>query len=188
MDSKEVENTNSTPRPEYRARLLGAAGALAAVLIGAAIVYLLVLPGSPLRRKLFHLECVPNLKGLREALVIYANDTGAVSYPNAQEWCDLLVHYYDAEGKEFVDKKLFVCKSALAKGDGGRCHYAINPNCKPNSPGDTVLLFETAGGWNQYGGREILTLENHKGEGCYVLFNDGRAQYVRANEIEKLKW
>jgi hypothetical protein len=35
-----------------------------------------------------------------------------------------------------------------------------------------VLLFETKGGWNQYGGPELLSTKNHKGDGCHVLIND----------------
>ena len=68
----------------------------------------------------------------------------------------------------------------------GRCHYAMNPNCYPNSPSDTVLLFETKDGWNQFGGKEILTKENHYGDGCNVLFNDGHCLFE--SNIEKLSW
>jgi len=186
MDNQEVENANSDPYPGYKVRLLRAAGALAAIILGAAVVYLVIFPSSPLGRKLFHLECVPNLKGLRKVLIIHSYDY--MSYPAAQKWCDLLADNYGTKGGKLFDEKLFVCKSALAEGDNGRCHYAINPNCKPNSPADTVLLFETKGGWNQYGGPEILTFQNHKGKGCYILLNDGRVQYVRPDEIDKLKW
>jgi len=64
----------------------------------------------------------------------------------------------------------------------------MNPNCEPNSPNDVVLLFETEGGWNQFGGQEMLTLENHKGKGCNILFNDGRVEFVKKRQIDELKW
>ena len=171
---------------EYRPRITRAVGLLVTVLVGALVVYLFVFPGSPLKRKLFHSECVANLKGLRKVLVVYSKDF--LVYPTAQKWCDLLVENYGTEGGQLFDEKVFVCKSASAKGDGGRCHYAINPNCRLNSPGDTVLLFETTGGWNQYGGAEILTLDNHGGKGCCVLFNDGRVGFVAAEEVGRLRW
>lgn len=39
----------------------------------------------------------------------------------------------------------------------------MNQNCKPESPPDTVLLFETKNSdWNLSGGQEFLTTENHK--------------------------
>ena len=51
-----------------------------------------------------------------------------------------------------------------------------------------VLLFETNGGWNQYGGPELLTTENHKGKGCNVLLNFGNVEFVKPTEFEKLNW
>lgn len=69
-----------------------------------------------------------------------------------------------------------------------RGHYGMNPNAEPNSPGDIVLLLETKAGWNQFGGPEILTTENHFGEGCSVLFNSGRVEWIKAKDIGKLKW
>jgi hypothetical protein len=53
---------------------------------------------------------------------------------------------------------------------------------------DVVLLFEAEGGWNQFGGPEILTTKNHKGKGCHVLFNNGSVKFVEPQEFEKLKW
>jgi len=50
------------------------------------------------------------------------------------------------------------------------------------------LLFETKKGWNQHGGRELLTLENHKGEGCNVLFNDKSVRFIKAEDVNELKW
>ena len=79
---------------------------------------------------------------------------------------------------------MFICPYA----GKGPCHYAINPNCKQSSPKDIVLLFETKGGWNQYGGPEILTFENHEGKGCNVLFNDGHTEFVTPELIGELKW
>jgi len=69
-----------------------------------------------------------------------------------------------------------------------RSDYAMNPNCEPNSPPGTVLLFETKGGWNQFGGPGLLTFENHGGKGCNILFNDGHVEFVRTKLFEELKW
>ena len=73
-------------------------------------------------------------------------------------------------------------------GGKGRCHYAMNPKCWPNSPPDTVLLFETKGGWNQFGGVESLAFENHKGKGCNILFNNGNIVFIKPEEVGNLKW
>jgi hypothetical protein len=116
---------------------------------------------------------------------MYANDFDG-KYSTADKWCDLLVKGHD--GVSYVKAEEFVCKSALRGGDKGRSHYAMNPNCEPNSPVDMVLLFETKWGWNQFGGSEILTFENHKGKGCNILFNNGRVEFVTPKEVGKLKW
>jgi hypothetical protein len=42
--------------------------------------------------------------------------------------------------------------------------------------------------WNQFGGPEILTTENHRGKGCNVLFNNGRVEFVKVKRLGELKW
>lgn len=42
--------------------------------------------------------------------------------------------------------------------------------------------------WNQVGGPEILTTENHKGKGCNILFNDGHVEFVKPERLGELKW
>ena len=109
-------------------------------------------------------------------------------YPDSKTWCDSL-HSFRIH---------LTCPSA----GEGKCHYAMNPNCDPNSPDDMVLLFETRAGWNQHGGPELFTFDNHKptrpapdvlshrdsGGGC-VLLNDGTVKFIRTEEeLHSLKW
>ncbi|MHC4300963.1 MAG: hypothetical protein ACYS7Y_27125 [Planctomycetota bacterium] len=78
-----------------------------------------------------------------------------------------------------------LCPSAT----GGKGHYAMNPNCTPDSPSDMVLLFETKAGWNQHGGPEIFTFDNHDPKGGCVLFNDGTVKFIRTKEqLDQLRW
>lgn len=126
--------------------------------------------------------CATNLSSLAKAMTIYASDDKDYRFPTAAKWCDLLLQ------GGYVNEKQFVCRAARDSGDNGRCHYAINPNCRPTLPGDMVLLFETKGGWNQFGGPEILTAENHKPKGCNILFNDGYVKFVKTKDLGKLKW
>jgi hypothetical protein len=68
-------------------------------------------------------------------------------------------------------------------------HYAMNPNCEPNSPADTVLLFEAKAGWNQHGGPEIFTFDHHEPKGGCVLLNDGTVKFIRTKEeLQQLRW
>ena len=42
--------------------------------------------------------------------------------------------------------------------------------------------------WNQVGGPELLTTENHKGEGCNILFTDSHVEFVPAKRLGELRW
>jgi hypothetical protein len=96
------------------------------------------------------LVCRLNLHKLKLALESYANFNEG-NYPTPSKWCDLIRNY-------MVERAL-VCPAKRHTQE--RCSYALNPNTHPNSPPNMVLLFETKGGWNQFGGPELLSTENH---------------------------
>jgi len=132
------------------------------------------------RQLAFRMTCATNLSGLGKAMLIYANDYDDM-FPTPSEWCDLLIEYTE------VTTKSFLCKGAPE----GPCNYAMNENVAKlgiSAPPDMVLLFETEPGWNQVGGPEMLTTDNHQGEGCNVLFVDGHVEFVKANQLHKLRW
>ena len=71
------------------------------------------------------------------------------------------------------------------------CRYAMNKdaaNLGISAPPGMVLLFEAHSGWNQVGGSDILTTDNHQGDGCNVLFADCLVKFVRASQISELRW
>ena len=114
------------------------------------------------------------------AIRTYA-DNNDERFPAINKWCDLLI-----EGG-YVDKIKFKCPGDRK----GPCSYAMNkyvPELKRDMPEDMVLLFESKPGWNQCGGPELLTIENHKGKGCLLLFGDGHTEWVRTERIGELKW
>ncbi|UCC22262.1 MAG: DUF4190 domain-containing protein [Planctomycetota bacterium] len=128
----------------------------------------------------YRMVCGTNMSGLGKAMLIYANDNNDV-FPSPSNWCDLLIEYADA------NNVMFRCRG----GSDGPCNYAMNKNAEqlgPSASADMVLLFETEPGWNQSGGREILTTDNHQGEGCNVLFVDGYVGFVGTEDINDLKW
>lgn len=120
--------------------------------------------------------CSTHLIQIGVMMQMYADDYDG-QYPTPDRWCDLLQPYS-------ANEKIFVCPSA----EEGRCHYAINPSAEPKSPPDMVLIFETHPGWNQAGGPEILSVENHCDKGCNILFNDSHVQFVKTEDINDLKW
>jgi prepilin-type processing-associated H-X9-DG protein len=113
----------------------------------------------------YNMTCGSNLSNLGKALTLYADEHG--SYPQPDKWCDALLH------SDYATEKMFKCPGNKK----ARCSYSINPNCEPNSEPNTVLVFESKGGWNSYGGPELLTTEYHKNEGCNVLYNDGHVKF-----------
>jgi len=124
--------------------------------------------------------CATNLSGLGKAMLIYANDYNDM-FPTPSKWCDLLIQYQE------VTKQTLTCPSAPKE----TCSYAMNNDVEKlgtNAPPDMVLLFESSPGWNQSGGPEILTTENHQGEGCNILFVDNHVEFVKTNNLKNLKW
>jgi prepilin-type processing-associated H-X9-DG protein len=137
------------------------------------------------RQVSFRMVCATNMSGLGKAMLIYANDNNDM-FPTPAKWCDLLVEYQN------VSKQTFACPAALMQyRSSDQCNYAMNKNVEElgtNAPPDMVLLFETQPGWNQSGGPEILTTDNHWGTGCNVLFVDGHVEFIKAEYLNNLKW
>jgi prepilin-type processing-associated H-X9-DG protein len=139
------------------------------------------MPALSKTRVLAHrVVCSANMHGIANAISMYADENDA--FPTTSKWCDLLVD------NQYVNEMQFRCRAAPE----GPCNYAINSNIEKlgtaTPPPDMVLLFETHPGWNQSGGPEILTTENHHGDGCNVVFIDGHVRFVRQHEFKDLMW
>ena len=134
------------------------------------------------RQIAFRMVCGQNMSQLGRAMLLYANDYD-VKFIVHSEWCDILIEHAE------VAPATFRCKGALQQ---GRCHYAMNKNVanfsKMDIPPDMVVLFETHPGWNQVGGPELLTTDNHQGEGCNILFADNHVEFIKTRDLKKLKW
>jgi prepilin-type processing-associated H-X9-DG protein len=132
------------------------------------------------RQLAFRMTCGTNLVGLGKAMQVYAGDYDG-RFPTPEKWCDLLTQYTG------VSPAAFRCKGAAE----GPCNYAMNRAAAvlgARAPANMVLLFETSPGWNQVGGPEILTTENHFGDGCNILFVDGHIEFVKPALLEQLQW
>ncbi|MHC4858232.1 MAG: H-X9-DG-CTERM domain-containing protein [Planctomycetota bacterium] len=55
-------------------------------------------------------------------------------------------------------------------------------------PGDLVLLFESAPGWNQVGGADDVVTDRHGKPGANIAFADGHVEFVKAEDIPILRW
>ncbi|MCX5634013.1 MAG: DUF4190 domain-containing protein [Phycisphaerae bacterium] len=127
--------------------------------------------------------CSTNLSGLGKAIVFYTNDHND-AYPSTDGWCDVLIKDCNVAPRQFC------CPSSDTK--KGQSSYAININVAGKKaseiPPDTVLLFETSPGVNPAGGPEILNADNHRGNGCNVLFAGGQVKFIKYEEFDKLRW
>jgi prepilin-type processing-associated H-X9-DG protein len=124
--------------------------------------------------------CGTNMSLLCMTMLLYAQDYND-KFPTPSKWCDLIIEHTD------VKTKMFRCPGAPE----GQCNYAMNKNIEKlgtKSPPDMVMLFETKPGWNQFGGPEILSTENHYSEGCNVAFMDTHVDFVKTEDLNKLKW
>jgi hypothetical protein len=108
-------------------------------------------------------------------------------YPAPAEWSDILAMCY--RGPSRSNARVALPEQVCPGAGDGRCHYAMNPNCRYDSPGDEVLLFETQAGWNQHGGPELFSFTNHDPRGGCVLLNDGTVCFIRTPaELCELRW
>ena len=123
-------------------------------------------------------EHATNLKLLGVNLRFYADEHGG-AYPPPEKWCDVLVEWSGGHLREAL---------RYPRGEREGCPYAMNPHAAGCGAPDVVLLFESRPGWNQAGGPELLTTENHAGRGCWVVFADGHGDFVAAADIPGLKW
>lgn len=127
-------------------------------------------------------KCQLQLRNLFEAMTAYRHNYDA--FPPANQWCDALYQHMKKRDPDFNFDHRFVC----AGGSEGRCNFALNPNVTKSSHEDIVLIYDTVAGWNIYGGREMMNLNNHEGKGCNVLFVNGTIKFIPKDKIDDLKW
>jgi len=149
----------------------------------------------------YRVQCAVNLRDLYHRLRSYnlivvrrenrPSAKGVVIYPSSTEWFDAITSPSPVPGSLMRNfwasglRNAHVCPSV----GEGRSTYAMNPNCRPDSPGDMVLLFEAKAGWNQHGGPELFTFDNHDPKGGCVLLNDGTVKFIGAEEeLHALRW
>jgi len=128
---------------------------------------------------------------LGKAMMIYASKHDN-RFPDPNKWCDLLIEHARVTPRQLVCPSLVIrlpiigtrfTRPAPAR---GVCSYAMNPNCKADSPPDTVLLFESNLGWNQYGGPEILSTASHQQIGSNVLLRETSVYFYK--DASRLNW
>lgn len=147
------------------------------------------------------INCAANLRNLWHRIRLYykvdkkhrvdSSRKSEILYPAPSNWCAAIVQAcrtIDMLNEDII--RPFICPAiAESKSHLAKSYYAMNPNCKPDSPANMVLLFETKSGWNQHGGPELFTFDNHEPKGGCVLLNDGTVKFIRTKEeLQQLRW
>jgi hypothetical protein len=130
----------------------------------------------PLRQFSIDVRVKAALQQTHKAFLKYFDENG--KYPSAEIWQDLLLPYLHNEKDSFQ----------LPSKNNPKNTIAINPNVKPDSPKDVVLLFESIGGWNAQGQEALLAPTSNGKPGCNIVFNDGYIKFVTPVQIKDLNW
>jgi prepilin-type processing-associated H-X9-DG protein len=164
----------------------GRGTALAGMIVSA--VFLLMLPfGAAVflpafakgRSRALSIACLNNARQLDLAFQLYASSN--TNLPQAATWCDSLVSFVGSTN-------VFQCPANRNE----PCGYAFNTNLSGLNPGkvnpNTVLLFESDGGWNASGGQERLLRQSRHGRTVVVAFADGHVEAVAPERMYQLRW
>jgi hypothetical protein len=127
------------------------------------------------------INCVNNEKQLALAVRIYSGDNKD-QLPPAATWCDAIQ-------PEAGTTKIFHCPADFS---GSRCSYAFNAKLggvdENKIAPNTVLIFESDGGWNANGGSELMIWKPRHARVFVVAFADGSVQQLRESQLNTLRW
>ena len=125
-------------------------------------------------------SCENNVRQVSLAIRLYADENEG-KCPQAANWCDAVLG--NLSGPETLrcpqrrgDKSGFAFNAKLA----GRTLSSIPP--------DTVMLFESSGGWNFAGDAKDLVSRPPHGRNYIFGFADGSVRQVNGSELAELRW
>jgi len=104
--------------------------------------------------------------------------------PAATNWSSAVVKYLGSE-------RVFECP---ADHHAKQCDYAFNVNLsgldlkEVRSLSDTVLIFESDGGWNATGGPELVLASPRHVRAVGLVFADGHAELASPSRIQRVRW
>ncbi len=172
-------------------QLAGRGLAIAGIVVSSILLAfsLLILPALLLpalakaKAKAQSIACMGNAKQLAVGVILHAQaNTNAC--PPAATWCDAIQ-------PQIGSPSVFQCPA----GDKShQSHYAFNVRLdrlnldEVKDPAQTVLFFETDGGWNLSGGSELLPRKPRHGRDVIVGFVDGHVEVVPESRLPQLQW
>ncbi len=166
---------------------LGGGGlALAGTIVSGIFLFMLpifaamLLPAlASAKQKAQEIKCFNNEKQLALAMIIYSSGH-TNQFPAATNWCDTIG----------PSQQILKCPAADSS---NRCDYAFNSKLGGLELGkvnpQTVMIFESDGGWNANGGPELLPAKaRHLRKFYVVAFADGHVEAVTQSRLNTLRW
>lgn len=166
---------------------LGGGGlALAGTIVSGIFLFMLpifaalLLPAlASAKQKAQEIKCFNNEKQLALAMIIYSSGH-TNQFPAATNWCDTIG----------PSQQILKCPAADSS---NRCDYAFNSKLGGLELGkvnpQTVMIFESDGGWNASGGPELLPAKaRHLRKFYVVAFADGHVEAVTQSRLNTLRW
>jgi prepilin-type processing-associated H-X9-DG protein len=171
-----------------RGALRGGGIALAGVIVSGIFLFMIPILAAMLlpalavaKQKAQTINCVNNEKQMAIAVRLYS-DAHTNQLPHAATWCDAIKTDVGSE-------KVFKC---AAVNSSGRCDYAFNARLDGLDEGkiapNTVMIFESDGGWNANGGPELMLVKPRHARKFVVAFADGSVQQLQESQLGTLRW
>jgi prepilin-type processing-associated H-X9-DG protein len=158
-----------------------------AIPMGAAVILPAMMSGRQAAQKI---QCSNNEKELALAIRNYSISHDN-HFPSVATWCDDIK-------PQVRSAKVFQCPTG---NPNQRSHFAFNSRLDGKDitrvAPETVMLFETTGGWNQSGGQELLLAQprhtrtsQSSGNQAWVnvAFVDGSVQRLTESQLSTLRW
>ncbi len=125
-------------------------------------------------------SCENNARQVALAVKLYADENEG-KCPPAVNWCDAILN--NAPGPE-----TFRCPQRRSEQSGFAFNAKLAGKTLSSIPGDTVLIFESDGGWNSTGGPEAVSARPPHGRSYFFGFADGNVRPVSRDELPQLRW
>jgi prepilin-type processing-associated H-X9-DG protein len=177
----------SNSRGELRGKGLALAGTIlsAMFLLMIPVFAALLLPAlASAQNKAREINCVNNEKMLALAVRTYSSGNSN-QLPPAATWCDAIK-------ANAGSGSIFRCPAVTGEVPGSNlCDYAFNAklggmDASKVNP-QTVMIFESDGGWDAHGGPELLASPRHRKD-IVVAFADGHVEMVPPSRLAALRW
>jgi hypothetical protein len=169
-------------------QLKGGGLATAGIIVSAVMLLfsLIVMPALLLpalakaKQRAQNINCASNARQVVLAVRLYADDNDGKCPPTIG-WCDAIVN--NLPGAE-----TFTCPQRRGTQSGFAFNARLAGKTLSSIPPDTVLVFESDGGWNATGGPESVVSRPPHGRSYVFGFADGSVRQVERDELPQLRW